>query len=241
MNSIAFFDVDGTLLQGISGYYTTLELIRRKIIKKRWLPRAIFYNLLAPFYTGNVRRMYEFAVADMAGSRIEDILQIGRETFEKHLKKKIYQEALREIQTHQEKGNRVVLISSGPYMAIKIIEEFVKADASFSIGPVIENNILQNRLLEPFTYMEGKITAALQEAKKFNLPLEQCHFYADTYHDIYLLAKVGHPHVINPDRKLKKIALEKNWPILEFKNLLGDKSPPTPLYKGGKRQKAPLY
>ncbi|MFO1518263.1 MAG: HAD-IB family hydrolase [bacterium] len=221
MKSIAFFDVDGTLMKGYSGYYTTLELMRRRIIKKRRLPSAIFYKVMASLYTGDVRKMYEVAIADMAGTNIDDILQIGRETFEKYIRSRFFEEGLQEIENHKKEGRPVVLISSGPYMAIKIIEEFVKADASYSIGPVIENKILQNRLMVPFTYMEGKVEAARMEAKKRGASLKDCFFYADTHHDLPLLSAVGHPRTVNPDRKLKKEALERKWPILDFKTLLG--------------------
>lgn len=221
MTSIAFFDVDGTLIKGFSGYYTTLELMRRRIIKMRRLPLAIFYKVVASLYTGNVRKMYEIAIADMAGSPEDKIFQIGRETFDKYLRSRVYREALNEIKDHHARGNTVILISSGPTMAVKIIEEFVGADASYSIGPVIEDRVLQNRLQEPFVYREGKIKAAQLEAQKREVPLSECYFYADTYHDLPLLSAVGHPSVVNPDRKLRKVALEKGWPILEFKNLLG--------------------
>lgn len=222
--SIAFFDVDGTLMSVISGFYTTLELMRRGIIKKRRLPMALFYKLVASLYTGNVRRMYEVAIADMAGSRLDDILEIGREVFERHLKPKIYREALEEIERHRRQGHKIILLSSGPTMAITIVQEFVKADGSYSIGPAVEDNILQNRLQEPFTYKEGKILAAGLEAKKAGVTLKECYFYADSHHDIHLLSAVGNPRVVNPDRRLGKIAAQKGWPVLQFKTLLGEKN-----------------
>src|SRR4030095_13092541 len=155
--TLAFFDVDGTLLSGFSGYFTTLELIRRKIIKKRRLPLAFFYKVLASFYTGNVRKMYEVAIADMAGSRSEDIARIAGEVFERDLRPRIFREALEEIEDHKKKGNEVILISSGPTMAVKTIADFVGVHRFFSIGPVVENDVLQSRLAEPFVYREGKV------------------------------------------------------------------------------------
>jgi len=223
MSSIAFFDVDGTLMRGFSGYYTTLNLMRRRVIKLRRLPMAILYKVLASLYTGNVRKMYEVAIADMAGRHIDEILRIGRETFEEYIKPRIYREALEEIERQRSKGNAIILISSGPYMAVKIIEEFVKADGSYSIGPVVENQILQNRLMEPFTYQEGKIEAATLATRERNVSLGDCCFYADTHHDLPLLSTVGHPRVVNPDRKLRTIAAQRGWPVLEFKNLLGSR------------------
>lgn len=221
MKSIAFFDVDGTLIDGYSGYYTTLELMRRNIIKLRRLPQAIVYKLLAQLsFYGDVRKMYEISIRDMAGLHIDEVFKIGKYVFEKYLKSKLYQEALDRIEAHRKKGEKIVLISSGPYMTIKIIEEYLNADESFSIGPAIENGILQNYLMNPFCFMEGKLEIAAQEAIKEKTTLENCSFYSDSIHDIHLLSKVGKPFIVNPDRNLKKEATRQGWPILSFQKCI---------------------
>lgn len=222
MKAIAFFDVDGTLVDGYSGYYTTLELIRRNIIQLRRLPQAIFYKVISTLYYGDVRKMYEIAIQDMAGSHIDEILKIGRYTFEKYLKPKLFVDALKKIEQHQEKKEKVILVSSGPYMTIKIIEEYVKANKSFSIGPIIENGILQNRLMTPFCFMQGKVEIAAEQAAKEGISLKDCYFYADSIHDIHLLSEVGKPFVVNPDRNLKKEALKRGWPLLKFSQCINE-------------------
>ncbi len=222
MKSIAFFDVDGTILNGYSGYYTTLELIRRNILKLRRLPQAIFYKTISTIYYGDVHKMYEVAIQDMAGSHIDEILKIGRYVFEKYLKEKLFVDALKRIEEHRKKGDKIILISSGPYMTIKIIEEYLKADDSFSIGPVIKEGILQNYLIKPFCFMEGKVEIATEQAAKEKIDLKDCYFYADSIHDIHLLSNVGKPFVVNPDRKLKKEAAKHDWPILNFEKCLGE-------------------
>lgn len=35
--------------------------------------------------------------------------------------------------------------------------------------------------------------------------------------DVPMLEAVGHPYVVNPDKPLRKLAEERDWPILEFK------------------------
>ncbi len=222
INSIAFFDVDGTLLKGISGYYTTLELVRRGILKKRRLLQAVYYKLISTFCNLNdVKKIYELAIEDMKGQNLDYITQIGNEVFERDLKPKIYLEALEKIRAYKKEGIPIILISSGPTMAIQAIAQFVGADQFFSIGPEIANNLLQNKLPPHFAFMEGKVKIAEQEAQKLNLSLQNCSFHADSVHDIPLLSAVGKAYVVNPDRGLRKEALRKAWPILEFKTLLG--------------------
>lgn len=219
---IAFFDIDKTLCDCYAGYHTTIELIRRKIIKKRRLLKAIYYNTLGRIHLkANVQRMYEIAVSDMAGTHIDDILQIGRETFEKRVKPKMYLQGIQEVERMKQQGYSVVLISSSPYMLVKIMEEFLGADASYSNGPIVENGILQKTVQAPLCYKEGKVHWAQLHARKVQVSLQDCRFYSDSISDVSLLEAVGQPVVVNPDHHLLKHATAKHWPILEFRETLG--------------------
>lgn len=219
---IAFFDVDKTLCAGYSGYFTTRELIRRGIIKKRRLLKAVLYKAIGHLFRHmNVRRMYEIALADMAGTHYDEIMSLGREIFEQQVKPRLYVQALEEIQKKKAEGHFIALISSGPYMCIKNMENFLGADTSFSIGPIIENGILLKTIREPLCYKEGKVTLARELAKNLDTSLEQCSFYSDSYSDLPLLNRVGHPHAVNPDRNLLQEAQSRGWPILRFEKRLG--------------------
>ncbi len=220
--AIAFFDIDKTLCDCYGGYHTTIELIRRRIIKKRRLLKAVFYNAIGRIHLkADVRRMYEVALSDMAGTHVEDILQIGRETFEKRVKPRMYLEGMEEIKRLKREGFCIALISSSPSMLVKIMEEFLEADASFSNGPKIVNGILQKEFQEPLCYKEGKVLVAKQFAEEKKIPLQACRFYSDSISDLPLFEEVGYPVVVNPDRKLLKHAKKKKWPILTFKKTLG--------------------
>ncbi len=222
---IAFFDVDKTLCDCYSGFHTTIDLIRLRIIKKRRLLKAIYYNAIGRIHLkADVRRMYEIAAGDMAGTHIQEILQIGKRTFDAKVKPKMYVEGIREIEKLKQAGFLIALISSGPYMLIKNMEQFLKADASFSNGPVIVDGILQEKFQEPLCYKEGKIRVAEGFASAQQVNLQDCRFYSDSISDLPLLEKVGHPLIVNPDNKLRREAQRRNWTILKFENLLGNRN-----------------
>jgi hypothetical protein len=46
--------------------------------------------------------------------------------------------------------------------------------------------------------------------------LADCFAYSDSITDLPMLAAVGHPTAVNPDRGLRKAAVERGWPVLEF-------------------------
>lgn len=229
MPPIVFFDVDKTLMRGYSGYFTTMELIRRGVIKKRRLPMALFYRVVGPlFYEGQnapLEKMYQIAINDMAGRTLEEILQIGRECFEKWIRPLVYSEAVAKVEEHKAKGHPIYLITSGPYMSVRILAEFLGVEGKYSAGPVIDaDGRLTNQLRRPIYYRQGKLVAAEEILKAHGADWKDVTFYTDSIDDIFLLEKVGKPHLVNPDKKLLKVGRERQWPVLRFSKVLGKES-----------------
>jgi hypothetical protein len=46
--------------------------------------------------------------------------------------------------------------------------------------------------------------------------LADCYAYSDSVTDLPMLEAVGHPTAVNPDRALRKVAAEREWPVREF-------------------------
>ncbi len=229
MPTIAFFDVDKTLIHGYSGFYTSLELIRLGILKKRRLATALYYRLLSRFYDGknaNLKKIYQTAIDDMAGFSLERVLEIGAACFQKWIHPRIYRGALEKIEEHRARGDKIVLITSGPYMTIRILSEYLKADAFYSVGPVIgEDGVLTDVLKLPIYYREGKIVAAEEfrrSSQGGGVDWKECYFYSDSHDDLFLLEKVGKPHLVNPNPFLTQLGEKRGWPILSFSETLGD-------------------
>ena len=53
-------------------------------------------------------------------------------------------------------------------------------------------------------------------AAEHDLDLEASTAYSDSYSDVPFLEAVGHPVAANPDRKLRRIARERGWPVVDF-------------------------
>lgn len=47
-----------------------------------------------------------------------------------------------------------------------------------------------------------------------NVDWNESSAYADSYYDFDILSKVGHPVAVNPDSRLKEIAVAKDWKII---------------------------
>lgn len=219
-NPIAFFDVDKTLCDCYSGFYTVVELIKRKVIRKRRLVKAVFYNTIGKFYEGNVRKMYEVTLGDMAGMELREAMSIGLEIFEAKVKPTLYLEGIEEIKRLKKDGYTVALLSSGPGMLVENMGIFLGVDISFSNRPVVINGIMQKEIQEPLCYHTGKVEVARVFAQNQHVSLADCRFYSDSSSDLPMLQSVGHPIAVNPDFTLTRVAKREGWPVLYFKNTL---------------------
>jgi len=61
-----------------------------------------------------------------------------------------------------------------------------------------------------------KANAMRELAAREAIDLDRSTAYSDSHTDLAFLEAVGNPVAVNPDRKLRKIALERDWPVLRF-------------------------
>jgi phosphoserine phosphatase len=64
----------------------------------------------------------------------------------------------------------------------------------------------------------SKVTGVRELAMARGYDLAECYAYSDSSSDLPLLEAVGHPSAVNPDRALRRAAVENAWPILEFRH-----------------------
>ena len=63
---------------------------------------------------------------------------------------------------------------------------------------------------------EGKRLHAEAYAAEAGVPLSACAFYTDSYSDLPVLEVVGRPVAVNPDRRLRREALRRGWPVVDW-------------------------
>jgi hypothetical protein len=90
--------------------------------------------------------------------------------------------------------------------------------------------------IEFYAYGENKAAAMRQLASEGGYDLAGCYAYSDSITDLPMLSAVGHPTAVNPDRGLRKAALEQGWPVLQFTRPVSMRArfsvPPAPVVTG---------
>ena len=174
----------------------------------------VIFNYRMGFLKGNI---VEREVPFMNGLTREVVEDLGKGGFNNYGIKAVFIEAERLIKNLQEKSEKII---------------FATSSFDYSVKPVADYFGIKDVIASSFEFSKGSCTgyiegrAAFGESKKekvlkyldeHNLDIKKCIFYSDSHHDIPLLETVGHPIVVNPDRKLKRKALNENWEILKFK------------------------
>ena len=79
------------------------------------------------------------------------------------------------------------------------------------------NGLLIGRPEGPLCLDSTKRRLAAELSRSIGIDLERSYAYGSHQADLQLFESVGFPQVVEPTRPLRKIALERNWPILDFR------------------------
>src|SRR3954470_18701885 len=90
--------------------------------------------------------------------------------------------------------------------------------------------------IDYYAYGENKAAAMRVVAAEGGYDLADCYAYSDSITDLPMLSAVGHPMAVNPDRGLRRAALERGWPVRQFNRPVSMRArfsvPSTPVVTG---------
>ncbi|HLY94943.1 MAG TPA: HAD-IB family hydrolase [Gaiellaceae bacterium] len=214
MNSAAFFDLDRTLLRRSSALALAGSFRERGLISRMQLAKAAAWQLLFVMRGAShetVRRAAEDGLLVLRGSTPEELRTLVAEALEPVLRPLVYAEPLHLVEQHRARGEPVYIVSA----TLQEIVEAIAADLGFdgALGTICEvkDGMYTGRAVRAL-HAENKVVAV----RELGFELDLCTAYSDSHTDLPLLEAVGHPVAVNPDRALRRIAGERDWPVLEF-------------------------
>jgi len=217
----AFFDLDKTIIAKSSTlafgrpFYQSGLLNRRAVLRSAY---AQFVFALAGADEDQMDRMRDYITAMCTGWDVAQIREIVNETLHDIIDPIVYDEAVERIQQHKSAGQDVVIVSSSGEEVVGPIGAMVGADYVLATRMVVSDDGKYTGEIERYVYGPEKAEAVRELAAERGYDLAASYAYSDSITDLSLLEEVGHPTAVNPDRALRKIAVERGWPILTFAN-----------------------
>lgn len=216
----AFFDLDKTIIAKSSvmafgrPFYQGGLINRRAVLKSTY---AQFMYLVGGADHDQMERMRAYLSQLCKGWDVEQVKAIVAETLHDLIDPLIYDEAAALIEEHHAAGRDVVIVSSSGSEVVEPIGELLGADHVIATRMVVEDGRFTGQI-DYYAYGPAKAAAIVELARAEGYDLENSFAYSDSSTDLPLLETVGHPCVVNPDRTLRKEAIAREWPVLEFSN-----------------------
>ena len=222
----AFFDLDKTIIAMSSTYAYGREFMNSGLIspvEALQLSLAQATYMLAGHTSEQMDNTRDQLTAMVSGWDVQQVRSIAEETMHTVVTPTIYAEARELIEHHQELGHDVIIISASVKELVEPIAKELGVD--HTVNTILES--IDGRYTgEVLFYCKGdaKREAIFQMARTHGYDLDRSYAYSDAFTDVPMLETVGNPVAVNPDRALKKTALERGWKMLSFKN-------PEPLFQ----------
>ncbi len=217
--ALALFDLDETLLSADSDYLWGKSLLAAGLVDETSF-RETLDRLSADYRAGSldIDAYISFACGNLA-RHDRGVLDIHRAQFvESVIQPLILPEGQKLIRAHRSRNDTVLVITATiDYVAAPIVDLF---DVHDLIAPVVEirGNQFTGAALGTPSFREGKVIRLQQWLREHGGSLEGSTFYSDSINDLPLLEAVTFPVAVDPDVALKRVATDRNWPIISLRD-----------------------
>lgn len=214
----AFFDLDKTIIAKSSVLAFSKPFQAGGLISRRSVLRSAYAQFV--FMVGGadhdqVEKMRQFMSQLVAGWDVATVREIVAETLHHVMDPLVYDEAVNLIEGHHLAGRDVVIVSTSGSEVVEPIGAMLGADRVVATRLKIEDGRYTGEI-DYYAYAEEKANAIRALAEEQGYELADSYGYSDSITDLPMLEAVGHPHVVNPDKELRKIAVANEWPVLTF-------------------------
>jgi phosphoserine phosphatase len=145
------------------------------------------------------------------------VRDIVSETLHEIIDPIVYDEAVELIGLHKAAGRDVVIVSSSGEEVVAPIGAMLGADHVIGTR-MVEREGKYTGEISRYVYAAEKAVAIRELADARGYDLSSCYAYSDSVTDVPMLEAVGHPFAVNAVRALRRIAMERDWPMLTFSN-----------------------
>jgi HAD superfamily hydrolase (TIGR01490 family) len=214
----AFFDLDRTLVRRSTTLALAPAFRRHGVITRTQVAKAVLWQLLF-VARGTSRERVRAASEDglllLRGYTPAQLQSLVAESLETVLRPLVYDEPLRLLARHRERGERSYIVSAALQEVVDAIADDLGFDGALGTICEVENGVYTGRGVRSL-HGENKALAVRELAEAEGIELAVSTAYSDSHTDLPFLEVVGNPIAVNPDRQLRRIAAARGWPVLRF-------------------------
>lgn len=215
MTAAAFFDMDNTLLRVESGMSWTKFLYRRGELSKRMVAKAVYWTALYKLAILDMEEVFTRLCRDIEGDLEADMLSKCDVWYRRDLLPEVAPLGLAAIAEHRRRGDLIVLATGSTQYAAGPVARGAEIPHVLSSRLEVRDGRFTGRA-SVLCFGHHKVRLAESWATENSIDLAASTFYSDSYNDLPMLARVGHPVAINPDPRLRRHAARRGWRIEQW-------------------------
>ena len=217
---IALFDLDHTLIPFDSDYEWN-----EFTIALGWRDGDAFRQANDAFFaqyrdgTLNIHDYVRFATQAIRDKGATESIAARARFMAAVVQKGIQQPALDLVQGHQKAGDALVIVTATNEFVTRPIAHAFGVQELIAIDLVLDaRGEFTGDILGTPSFREGKVTRVQAWLAARNLGWQDVEttFYSDSMNDLPLLDMATHPVATNPDERLRQLATERGWRILDL-------------------------
>ncbi|MDX1430958.1 MAG: HAD-IB family phosphatase [Gammaproteobacteria bacterium] len=210
---LAIFDIDGVLVRRSSERAFWKYLLHHKRQRPRqllsWLLCLFRYLPAVGVHAVKMNKSY------LAGLDRRDVETLAESFAAEWAPRNWYEPAVRRLEEHQLRGDTVVLLSGTLEPLASSMAALLRVRYVIGTLPAHRNGIYLASLPALHPFSSAKLVIADKLLRELGADWSSLTAYGDSYHDLALLDAAGEAVAVRPDRRLRGIALARNWAILE--------------------------
>lgn len=213
----AFFDLDRTLLGGASGPVITEALRGAGVIPDRPIPgENLVYKLFDVVGETLPSMLLTRQAARVASGWKRSVVQEAGKVAAERLSEDVLPYARLLIEEHHAAGRLVVMATTSPYDLVAPLAEKLGIDDVVATRYGERDGAYDGTVDGHFVWGPGKLAAVRDWAGEHGVDVARSWAYSDSIYDLPLLSAVRHATAVNPDPRLRVVAMLRRWPAMHF-------------------------
>ncbi len=216
----AFYDFDGTLVSSnvVTQYaWYVGKLPSRRQAAGRYARLLVGAPVLAGLELYSRRLFNVVFYREYRGLRREWLEEMAEGLFGEVFRPALYPGARGLVEADRAAGYETVLVTGSLDFALGPVVRHFGFEHVIANSLVFRDGVATGEIAPPLIAGREKAAAMERLSREYNVDSARSKAYSDSVSDLPMLEAVGLPAAVNAGRRLRRIARERGWPVLDLR------------------------
>lgn len=218
----AFFGLDRTLLRGSSLFVVVQDLHRRAFCGTGQVLRVAWWQLArgghGPEAPPRVERVADAALRLVRGRERAEVEALASEIVDERILPHVDPGMRRLIERQLASGVLTFVVTAGPVELATVVAQRLGMTGGLGTRAELDDRQrYSGGLAGSLLHGRAKAMEVEAQAAALGIDLSASFAYSASVNDVPLLQLVGTAEVVNPDRRLRRLADDRGWPVHELR------------------------